>query len=214
MLNCLKSWCFDWSSFATALLPILFTFGLQGCATKPDNHNQTIFEQALVLQQVSPASTRAAQHTIPTEYTPQNPAYRDEIIWSFPAGETTLTKAQVTELFHWLAIASREKASDYQGFVLLLRQGPDWLTSHNRGKTIRNRIPRALTIRQEYRPDMEPNQVSIKMVNVEEAGSTPVMSEKHQQSATQRQNTEPNRNNAITREQIMALIRQGGRNEQ
>lgn len=147
--------------------------GLQGCALKPENHNQSMFEQALVLQQISPNQAASGQQS---EQQPElrseirseiQPYQTNEIHWSFPAGETTLKDAQVSELFSWLAVKNRGKDSDYNDTVLLLRQGPDWLSSYHRGQSIRNLIPRALTVRQEYYPDMQPHRVLIKMVNIQ-----------------------------------------------
>ena len=201
------------------VLAAMLVLGLQGCALKPENHNQSIFEQALVLQQVAPTQAGPGQQTDSSKPFSQRPDFsqqphQSEVNWFFPAGETTLSDAQVTELFNWLAIESREKASDYKDFVLLLRQGPDWLSSHNRGKAIRNLIPRALTVRQEYHPDMQPHRVSLKMVNVQAPASKAILKEKQKTLKSETENAEVTRNGAMTREQIMALIRQGGRNEQ
>lgn len=197
------------------MLAMILVLVLQGCALKPENHNQSIFEQALVLQQVAPTQAGPGQQADSSQRSGfSQQTHQSEVNWSFPAGETTLSDAQVSELFNWLAIESREKASDYKGFVLLLRQGPDWLSSHNRGKSIRNLIPRALTVRQEYHPDMQPHRVSLKMVNVQAPASNAILKEKQKAQKSETENAEVTRNGAMTREQIMALIRQGGRNEQ
>ena len=184
--------------FIKLLIILLLTSQFSGCATSPGKNNKNIFEQALILQQVSPADNKAVLSTRTEKISSDQP-----LVWNFPQGEKHIKQQQVTEFYSWLATVK-----NFEGALLVLEQGPDWLTSIKRGDHIRSFVPRGLKVRQVYQAKMPAHQVRLSL----QGSNNQQLTRKQQISATARnQQLKKNSKKELDAEQLMALIRQGGR---
>lgn len=178
------------------LLLIVTLLGLfSGCATSHGKQNKNIFEQALILQQVAPdnrAKTKRTERSNQSNLSISTNSSATTLRWSFVQGNVLLSPAQINELYAWLS-----GIGQLDGALLLLKQGPDWLSSIKRGEHIRQYIPRGLKVRQIYQATMPAHQVQLQLQAPE--------------SRNHNQKGEASITNGLNSEQLMSLIRQGGR---
>lgn len=153
------------------LLLILAMISMAGCATPNRNpdENKQLLDQALVLQEISPQRNASGQasgvNKANPEHGEQNSVRRDSrepLQWQFSKSTLTPSQQQIQQLYNWLAAVKQ-----LQQAQLVLESGPDWLSSHKRGKAIRQYIPRGLKIRQQYQANMKPHLVTLTLISPE-----------------------------------------------
>lgn len=125
------------SVLAAALLMV-------GCAsTAQKDVNKNLFEQALVLQKVktnTPRDTRVENIT--------------HIQWQFDKTQYKPNPEQKRQLFLWFS-----QIDSYSTNPILLRLGPDWISSYKRGNYLREMIPRGIVIEQQFDANLPENEV-------------------------------------------------------
>jgi hypothetical protein len=115
-----------------SLLILINIAMLMGCSSVPQKDaNKNLFQQALALQN--------------SKSTPSKSHGDGNIQWIFETEQFQPSDQQRQALFLWLA-----QLQDYSNNPVLLRLGPDWLSSYKRGNAIRKMIPRGIVIEQQF----------------------------------------------------------------
>lgn len=132
----------------TLILSVLVAvLSLSGCAsTVEKDANKNLFQQALVIQKVK-TNSDFSKSSLSTEHSSSinNVASLDKIEWLFSAQQVQPSAKQKYELFVWFS-----QLTNYSDHPILLKLGPDWISSYKRGKALRKMIPRGILIEQQY----------------------------------------------------------------
>lgn len=135
---------------------------LMGCSSiTQKDANKDLFEQALVLQDTKSSSSQAGKKRASNRSVKKIVANLDgEIHWTFGSEQVQPSREQRQELFLWLS-----QLQDYSDNPVLLRLGPDWLSSYKRGNSIRKMIPRGIVIEQQFDTNLEKHKVIFSLKN-------------------------------------------------
>ena len=134
--------------FISVSLFCLSTLSLSACSTQPKKDaNKNLLEQALILQQV--------QGSQPTNISSEV----HSLSWDFPNTQMQLSEQQKRALYDLCLLVD-----DFSMQTLRIELGPDWLSSHTRGKHIRLLVPRGINIQQTYKPQMKAGSVVLTLV--------------------------------------------------
>jgi len=131
----------------------LFCFStllLSACSTQPKKDaNKNLFEQALILQQVQGSQPINISSNV----------HSHSLNWEFPDTQMQLSVQQKRALYDLCLLVD-----DFSMQTLRIDLGPDWLSSHTRGKHIRLLVPRGINIQQTYKPQMKAGSVVLTLV--------------------------------------------------
>lgn len=137
-----------------------------GCSSVAEKGaNKDLFQQALVLQETKvPNSNLSNSKGLGggMKYSASEPYGAVE--WKFSSEQFQPNHQQKQQLFLWLS-----QIQNYSDSPLLIRLGPDWLSSYKRGNSIRSMIPRGIVIEQQFDNKLAEHKIIISIKKQEES---------------------------------------------